>query len=127
MDENLLLTEKKDRAFWITFNRPERRNALSPLLLFQLAELLKKLKQEDEIRCVVLRGAGDKAFSSGYDIAAIPTNIPPEVMEEMRKTNPLETAIGAIREFPYPVIAMVNGMAFGAGCEVAITCDIRIA
>ncbi|MCX5915282.1 MAG: enoyl-CoA hydratase/isomerase family protein, partial [Deltaproteobacteria bacterium] len=127
MDENLLLTERKDRALWITFNRPERRNALSPLLLYQLAELLKKLKQEDEIRCVVLRGAGDKAFSSGYDIAAIPTNVPPEVMEEMRKKNPLETAIEAIREFPYPMIAMVNGMAFGAGCEVAITCDIRIA
>jgi len=77
MDENLLLTERKDRAFWITFNRPERRNALSPLLLYQLAELLRKLKQEDETRCVVLRGAGDKAFSSGYDIAAIPTNVPP--------------------------------------------------
>jgi enoyl-CoA hydratase len=127
MDENLLLTERKDHTLWITFNRPERRNALSPLLLYQLAELLKKLKQEDEIRCVVLRGAGDKAFSSGYDISAIPTNVPPEVMEKMRKTNPLETAIGAIGEFPYPVIAMVNGMAFGAGCEVAVTCDIRIA
>jgi enoyl-CoA hydratase len=127
MDENLLLTERKDRAFWISFNRPERRNALSPLLLYQLAELLMKLKEEDEVRCVVLRGAGDKAFSSGYDIGAIPTNVPPEMMEKLRKKNPLETAIESLQEFPYPIIAMVNGMAFGAGCEVAVACDIRIA
>ena len=126
MEENLLLTERKDRAFWITFNRPERRNALSPLLLYQLSEMLKNLKKEDEVRCVVLRGAGEKAFSSGYDITAIPTNVPPGVLEELRKRNPLETTIEAIREFPFPVIAMVNGMAFGTGCEIAVTCDIRI-
>ncbi|MCJ7785434.1 MAG: enoyl-CoA hydratase-related protein, partial [Desulfobacterales bacterium] len=81
MEQNLLLTEKRERVFMINFNRPERRNALSPLLLFQLSELLGRLKKEDEIRCVVLRGAGDKAFSSGYDITAIPTNVSPEVLE----------------------------------------------
>ena len=127
MDEDLLLTGKKGQVLWITFNRPERRNALSPLLLFQLAELLKKVKQEDEVRCVVLRGAGDKAFSSGYDIAAIPAGVSPEVLEELRKKNPMDTSLDAIATFPYPVIAMINGVAFGAGCEVAATCDIRIA
>jgi enoyl-CoA hydratase/carnithine racemase len=127
MDENPLLAEKKDRVLWITFNRPERRNALSPLLLFQLAELLNKVKQEDEVRCGVLRGAGDKAFSSGYDIGAIPAGVSPEVLEELRKKNPLETALEAIQTFPYPVIAMINGVAFGAGCELAAACDIRIA
>jgi enoyl-CoA hydratase/carnithine racemase len=127
MDEDLLPTEKKGQVLWITFNRPERRNALSPLLLFQLAELLKKVKQEDEVRCVVLRGAGDKAFSSGYDIAAIPAGVSPEVLEELRKKNPMDTSLDAIATFPYPVIAMINGVAFGAGCEVAATCDIRIA
>ena len=127
MEENLLLTERRQRIVGITFNRPERRNALSPLLLFQLAELFKKLKEEDEVRCVVLRGAGDKAFSSGYDIAAIPAGVSPEVLEELRKKNPMDTALEAITTFPYPVIAMINGVAFGAGCEVAVTCDIRIA
>jgi enoyl-CoA hydratase len=127
MEENLLLIEKRERAVWISFNRPERRNALSPLLLFQLAELLKKLKEEEDVRCVVLRGAGDKAFSSGYDIAAIPEGVSPEVLEELRKKNPLETALEAIHTFPYPVIAMINGVAFGAGCELAVVCDIRIA
>ncbi|MDI6753728.1 MAG: enoyl-CoA hydratase-related protein [Thermodesulfobacteriota bacterium] len=127
MEENLLLLEKREGVGIIAFNRPERRNALSPLLLYQLSEMLNQLKMEDEIRCVVLKGAGDKAFSSGYDITAIPTNISPEVMEALKTKNPLQMALEAIQEFPYPVIAMINGMALGAGCELAMTCDIRIA
>jgi enoyl-CoA hydratase len=127
MEENLLLTEKREKVFRITFNRPERRNALSPLLLYQLSELLEQLKKEDEVRCIILRGAGDKAFSSGYDIMAIPTDVNPEVMEAMRKKNPVQTALEAIENFPYPVIAMINGVAFGAGLELAVACDIRIA
>jgi enoyl-CoA hydratase/carnithine racemase len=127
MEENLLLTEKEDRILTIAFNRPERRNSLSPLLLHEFSTLLGRVQKEDEVRCLVLRGAGDKAFSSGYDIMALPTEVSPEVMETLRKTNPLETALQAIRDFPYPVIAMINGMAFGAGCEVAAACDIRVA
>lgn len=127
MEENLLLFERQERICTIVFNRPERRNALSPLLLYQVSEKLKQLKEEDEVRCVVLRGAGDKAFSSGYDITAIPTNISPEVMETLKTKNPLQLALDAVQDFPYPVIAMINGMAFGAGCELAVTCDIRIA
>lgn len=127
MEENLLLIEQQERTCTIIFNRPERRNALSPLLLYQLGEKLKQLKEENEVRCVVLRGAGEKAFSSGYDITAIPTNVSPEVMETLRTKNPLQMALGAVQDFPYPVIAMINGMAFGAGCELAVACDIRIA
>jgi enoyl-CoA hydratase len=127
MPENELIVEKTGALCTLTFNRPERRNALSPLLLYNFAETLEQLKKEDEVRCVVLQGAGDKAFSSGYDITAIPTDAKPEVLAEIRKKNPLERAIEALTDFPYPTIAMVNGMAFGAGCEIAATCDIRIA
>ncbi len=127
MEESVLLIEKEDRVCTITFNRPERRNALSPMLLLQLCEYFEQIKQEDEIRCVVLRGAGDKAFSSGYDITALPTETDPRAMEARRKKTPFQLAIEAIRDFPYPIIAMLNGLAFGGGCEIAITCDIRVA
>jgi len=127
MEERLLLIEKQEKVCTILINRPERRNALSPLMLFQLADTLTRLKEEDEVRCLVIRGAGDKAFSAGYDISAIPTNMTPEMAETFRAKNPLQTGLQAIIDFPYPVIAMINGHAFGAGCELAITCDIRIA
>ena len=79
MDEsNELLTEKRGRIGVLTFNRPERRNALSPRLLIALHETLEAWAQEDEIRSVVITGSGEKAFSSGYDILAIPTDVTPE-------------------------------------------------
>ena len=127
MEENFLLTEKKERVCTITFNRPEKRNALSPLMLFRLADILKEIQEEDEVRCLLLRGAGDKAFSAGYDIADIPTDMTPEMAAAFKARNPLDSAMQAVLDFPYPVIAMINGHAFGAGCEMAITCDIRIA
>ena len=127
MEEKLLLIEKKERICTITLNRPARRNALSPALLFELGDTLNRLKEEGEIRCLVIRGAGEAAFSSGYDISAIPINMTPEEAEAFRARNPLQVGLGAVIDFPYPVIAMINGHAFGAGCELAMCCDIRIA
>ena len=127
MAEDWLLSEKKERICTITFNRPEKRNALVPLMLFQFADLLNALKEEGEIRCLVLRGAGDKAFSSGYDISEIPKDMTPEMAAAFKAKNPLHSALQSIIDFPYPVIAMLNGHAFGAGCDLAMTCDLRIA
>jgi enoyl-CoA hydratase/carnithine racemase len=130
MQENenqLVFLEKRDNVAVVTLNRPERRNALSPLLLLELARVLKELAEEDLTRCLVIRGTGDKAFSAGYDIGAIPTDLTAEMAELLKDNpNPLETALEAVASFPYPVIAMLNGVAVGAGCELAITCDIRI-
>ncbi len=126
-EKNLLLVERKERICTVTINRPEKRNALSPLLLFEFAKVLKALKEEGEIRCLVIRGAGDKAFSAGFDIGEIPANATPEEQATFRAKNPLQTGFSAIPDFPYPVIAMINGAAYGAGCELALTCDIRIA
>ena len=126
MEEQFILVEKKDRVGTIIFNRPERRNALSPLLLFQFAETLTRLQEEGEVRCLVVRGSGDKAFSSGYDISDIPTNLTPEMAEAFKAKNPIRMGLQAIIHFPYPVIAMINGHVFGAGCDLAVACDLRI-
>ncbi|MDO8955383.1 MAG: enoyl-CoA hydratase/isomerase family protein, partial [Deltaproteobacteria bacterium] len=126
MEEKLLLTERQEKVYTIIFNRPERRNALSPLMLFQLAETLTRLQEEGEVRCLVIRGAGDKAFSSGYDISDIPTNLTPE-QAAAKAQSPFHNVLTALLDFPYPVIAMINGHALGAGCDLAMTCDIRIA
>ena len=122
-----LLIERKDRICTISINRPEKRNALSPAVLLELIDVLKILTEEDEVRCVVIRGSGDKAFSSGFDISDLPINAGPEVSDALKGDTPLENGMKAISDFPYPVIAMINGLAYGAGCELAITCDIRIA
>ena len=127
MSDELILIEKKGLIATLILNRPEKRNSLNPRMLLKIAELLGELSKGDDIRTVVIRGAGDKSFSSGYDISEIPTDIPEDLAEDLKKRNPLEIGLGAIEKFPYPVIAMIDGYAYGAGCEMAITCDIRVA
>ncbi|MFH1091415.1 MAG: enoyl-CoA hydratase-related protein [Pseudomonadota bacterium] len=127
MEDNILLIERKGHVCTLTLNRPAKRNSLSPDLLIKLHQTLDDFGQGDDVRAVVIRGAGDKAFSSGYDIAAIPTDVPPEVQERLREQSPLELAINSVINYPYPVIAMLNGYAFGAGCELAVCCDLRVA
>jgi enoyl-CoA hydratase len=126
MSTDILWIERKERVVTLVLNRPEKRNSLSPDLLIRLHQTLEDLKREDAARVVVIRGVGDKAFSSGYDIAAIPTEISPEIQERLKNQNPLELAIHSVTHFPYPIIALLNGYAFGAGCELAVCCDLRI-
>ncbi len=108
-------------------NRPEKRNALTPDMLIQIYQSLNTHSANDDIRAVIIRGAGDKAFSAGYDISAIPTNVSPELKELLSNKSPFELAIESIVNYPYPVIAMINGNAFGGACDLAVSCDIRIA
>lgn len=125
-DTRVLLVERRDQIGLLTINRPERRNALTPDILLQLHETLEQWAREDAVRVVILRGAGDRAFSSGYDITAIPTNITPEIEAQLREHNPLELGLGSVKQFPYPTIAMLNGHCFGASLNLALCCDIRI-
>ncbi|GJM16422.1 MAG: enoyl-CoA hydratase [Thermodesulfobacteriota bacterium] len=118
-----LLVEENGAVCTLILNRPEKRNLLNPSTLKLLDSELVRLKQEDKVRCVVLRGSGDKAFSSGYDISAIGEN---DMIKHHDGDHTLGKALKTIESFPYPVIAMMNGHAFGAGLEVAVTCDIRI-
>ena len=128
MKNNKELLIKREEPFCtITINRPEKRNALTPGCLKKMAKVFGELAEEESIRSVIIRGAGDKAFSSGYDINELPTKDSGKSLQEGVEKSPLDLAIASIRNFPYPVIAMLNGYAYGGGCELALACDIRIA
>lgn len=121
-DDKLLQVEVANRVGTLTLNRLEVRNSLSPELLTQLIASLNGFSRTDEVRVVVIRGAGDKSFCAGYDLNMLPTN--KNVKNDGIEL--FEEAMQTIQTFPYPVIAMMNGYAFGGGCDLAISCDIRI-
>ena len=127
MSREQLLVEKNGSVLTLVLNRPEKRNALTPDMLILLHEALAQAAEDDAVRVIVITGQGDKAFSSGYDVAAIPTRVSPELQALLDKKSPFELALDSIINFPYPVIAMLNGYAFGGACDLAVTCDLRIA
>ena len=122
-----LLFERKGPICTLSINRPEKRNLLTPRCLEEVVRCLEALSREDSVRVVVIRGAGDQAFSAGYDIAALPVQPATGTRDTLHRDPPMERAMRAIGSFPYPVIAMINGLAYGGGCELAVACDLRIA
>ncbi|MCP4755723.1 MAG: enoyl-CoA hydratase [Proteobacteria bacterium] len=127
MDNDVLLVEKKGNVATLSFNRPEKKNALSIDLLIKLYQTLEEYSKSDEVKAVIIRGEGDVSFSSGFDISSIPTKASQEVMEVMKTKNPLGLALDMVKNFQYPTIAMLNGYVYGAGFNLAVCCDIRIA
>ncbi|MBW1805014.1 MAG: enoyl-CoA hydratase/isomerase family protein [Deltaproteobacteria bacterium] len=121
-----IIYEKKDHALWIILNRPDKKNAQDPQTREELARALKLGRDDDDIYLMVITGAGDD-FCAGGDIVNFPKN-PVEFMERVGlqvtgKKRPIEL----IREIPKPVIAMVKGLALGAGMELAMACDMIFA
>jgi len=125
MAEELLLVEKEGNICTLTINRPEKRNSMNPEILLRLGDTLNSLREDSETRVVVIRGTGEQAFSSGFDIGRIGAAGPQE--ETGPRRNPLEYGMASVETFPYPVIAMIYGYAVGAGLELAVTCDLRMA
>jgi enoyl-CoA hydratase/carnithine racemase len=126
LQKETLLLDREDGVCTLVLNRPEKKNSLSPQLVTLLLQTLEELSGDDTVRTIVIRGVGDVAFCAGYDIRSIPTAESGDVPKGLEKISPVESVFECIYNYPYPVIAMLNGYAFGAGCELAICCDIRI-
>jgi enoyl-CoA hydratase len=118
-----LLVERRERVAIITINRPEKRNALNIKTREEGAAVLEELSADNDVRVVVFTGAGDKAFIAGADIAEFSGRTAITQREVMLG----RSLFTAIDNFPKPVIAMVNGYCLGGGCELALSCDLRIA
>ncbi len=120
-----VLVEREGAVATVVIANPAKKNALTLKMLGELARAFAALRGE-EVRCVVLRGDGREAFCAGYDIAAIPAGGSGEA-QVLLSSNPFDDMIRAVASFPSPVIAMLNGVAFGGGLELAVACDVRVA
>ncbi len=108
----------------VTMNRPEVYNAFNNELTYELQDAFKQIRRDDEVRVVVLTGEG-KAFASGQDLKASQADPNRSFIDSVRKRyNPL---IRAMRELSIPIICRLNGVAAGAGCSIALACDIIVA
>ncbi|HEV7801664.1 MAG TPA: enoyl-CoA hydratase-related protein, partial [Burkholderiales bacterium] len=121
-----LIARKENGIGWVIFNHPERRNAMTPDMYNSMRAALESYATDPEVRVVILKGEGDKAFVSGADISKFAQNrSTPELVRESDERS--EAANRALRECPKPTIAMIRGYCMGGGLGVAVACDLRIA
>src|SRR5947209_9494905 len=109
-----ILVDRDERVGIVTLNRPKELNALNFQLVSELAEALDTFDRDEEIRCIVITGAGEKSFAAGADIKEMSGKSPIQMMEGGFE------AWNRIRRMQRPMIAAVGGYAFGGGCELAM-------
>ena len=120
-----VLVERRGHVLLVTLNRPEARNAVNAKAHVALGEALEEAEADPEIRCVIVTGAGDKAFCAGADLVALSRG------ESLRPEDPTQAAWGfagfVAHPISKPVIAAVNGFALGGGTEIALASDLVVA
>jgi enoyl-CoA hydratase len=123
MSYETIIVEKRGRVAVLTINRPDKLNALSSKVHAEGVAALDELKHDDQVRVLVITGAGEKSFIAGADIGEFQDKTP----VTQRNSFTERSLFNSIDTFPKPVIAMVNGFCLGGGNELAMACDIRIA
>jgi enoyl-CoA hydratase len=118
-----ILVEREGRVAILTINRPDKLNALNQQVRDEMLEILAGIETDDAVGVVVLTGTGEKSFIAGADIGEFAGRTPFDQRHSMRSPRIFDV----MASFPKPVIAMINGFCLGGGCELAMSCDIRIA
>jgi enoyl-CoA hydratase/carnithine racemase len=122
--EQTVLVERTGAIATVTLNRPAARNALSRQLVSELLAALADLVGEEQLRALILTGAGDRAFCAGADLVERRTLTPAELTAH---TESINAVCDALADFPTPTIAGIRGFALAGGAELAIACDLRVA
>jgi enoyl-CoA hydratase len=120
---SVLVTERHDAVLLVTLDRPQRLNALNRELLTALDDQCAAIACDPAVRAVVVTGAGDRAFCAGADVSELDGIQPGDAFELMRFGQRTFDRLAGLAQ---PVIAAVNGVALGGGCELAMACDIRL-
>ncbi len=117
--------EKKDRIATVRLNRPEKLNALNKAMWLGIGEAMAELDRDGEVGCVVLTGAGDRAFSPGADIAEFSTERA-DVAQATAYGHVMHETMAAVAACRHPTLAVIKGICVGGGLEIALMCDMRI-
>jgi len=119
-----ILTEKNEGVLWLTLNRPGRMNAFNLEMVDEVSAAVEEADADDEVRCVVLKGEGDRAFSAGADLTIFSDLSPEGAIETSERGQRLMDRIEAS---PKPFVAAIHGFCLGGGLEIALACDFRVA
>jgi len=120
----LIQTSKTDSVCTVKINRPEKLNAMNLDVAKELIKTFENLGKDDSVKVIILTGVGEKAFSAGADIEYMSKLSPDESVEYAKLGQLLTSTVELVKQ---PTIAAINGFALGGGCELAMSCDIRIA
>jgi enoyl-CoA hydratase len=118
-----ILEQREGRVAILTVNRPEKLNALNDQVRDEMLAILTQLETDDSVGVIVITGAGEKSFIAGADIGEFAGRSPFDQRHAMR----FPRVFDVMANYPKPVIAMINGFCLGGGCELAMSCDFRIA